>query len=268
MKLKSPYLVKPHARIRLSRLATDETGPFKHEDAAKDVLDRHRKDLSELQEILYASKQKAVLIVLQGMDTAGKDGAISHIFSGINPQGCDVASFRQPTPDEAQHDFLWRIHAQVPRRGMIKIFNRSHYEDILVPHVHKLISSKKLDEHIEDILEFESMLHDNDIVILKFFLHISFQEQTRRLQSRIDTPDKQWKLSASDFREREFWSQYEETYNRLLSASSRRHAPWFVIPADYKWYRNVAISQILVQTMKDLKLKYAQPSMDPSKIKL
>jgi PPK2 family polyphosphate:nucleotide phosphotransferase len=268
MKLKSPYLVKPHAKIRLSRLAADETGQFKHEDAAKDVLDGHRKDLSELQEILYASKQKALLIVLQGMDTAGKDGTISHIFSGINPQGCDVASFREPTPEEAQHDFLWRIHAQVPRRGMIKIFNRSHYEDILVPHVHKLISSKKLDEHIEDILEFESMLNDNDIVILKFFLHISFQEQTRRLQSRIDTPDKQWKLSASDFREREFWSQYEETYDHLLSATSRKNAPWFVIPSDYKWYRNVAISQILVQAMKDLKLKYPKPSIDPSKIKL
>lgn len=268
MKLKSPYLVKPHAKIRLSRLATDETGPFKHEDAAKDVLDGHRKALAELQEILYASKQKALLIILQGMDTAGKDGTISHIFSGINPQGCDVTSFREPTPNEAQHDFLWRIHAQVPPRGMIKIFNRSQYEDILVPHVHKLISNKKLEEHIEDILEFESMLNDNDIVILKFFLHISFQEQTRRLQSRIDTPDKQWKLSASDFREREFWPQYEETYEHLLSATSRKHAPWFVIPSDYKWYRNVAISQILVQAMKDLKLKYPKPSMDPSKIKL
>jgi PPK2 family polyphosphate:nucleotide phosphotransferase len=268
MKLKSPYLVKPHAKIKVSRLSTDDTGPYKHEDAAKAILDGHREDLASLQEIFYASQQKALLIILQGMDTAGKDGAISHIFSGINPQGCDVASFKEPTQNEARHDFLWRIHAQVPPRGMIKIFNRSHYEDILVPHVHKLISDKKLDQHIEDIVEFETMLHDNDVVILKFFLHISSQEQARRLQSRIDTPDKQWKLSASDFREREFWSQYEDTYNHLLGATSRKHAPWFVIPSDYKWYRNVSISEILVHTMKGLKLKYPKPSMDPSKIKL
>jgi len=268
MKLKSPYLVKPHAKIRLSRLATDETGSFKHEDAAKAVLDRHRQELAGLQEILYASRQKALLIVLQGMDTAGKDGTISHIFSTVNPQGCDVASFREPTPEESQHDFLWRIHAQVPRHGMIKIFIRSHYEDILVPHVHKLISGKKLEEHVEDILGFESMLHNNDVVILKFFLHISAEEQTRRLQSRIDTPNKQWKLSASDFREREFWTRYEETYDHILGATSRRHAPWFVIPSDYKWYRNVAISRILVEAMKGLKLKYPEPSLDPSKIKL
>lgn len=268
MKLKSPYLVQPHAKLKLSRFPTDDTGPYKHEDAARAVLDRHREDLSTLQEIFYASQKKALLIVLQGMDTAGKDGAISHIFSGINPQGCDVASFKEPTPLEARHDFLWRIHAQVPPRGMIKIFNRSHYEDILVPHVHKLISSKKLNQHIEDILEFESMLHDNDIVILKFFLHISFQEQTRRLQARINTPGKQWKLSESDFRERDFWDQYEDTYTHLLGATSRKHAPWFIIPSDYKWYRNVAISEILVHTMKGLKLKYPKPSMDPSKIKL
>lgn len=268
MKLKSPYFVKPHASIKLSRIATDDTGPFKHEDAAKAVLDRHRNDLATLQEILYAGRQKAILIVLQGMDTAGKDGTISHIFSGINPQGCDIASFQQPTPTEQRHDFLWRIHAQVPARGMIKIFNRSHYEDILVPHVHRLISDKKLEQHIDDILEFESMLHDNDVVILKFFLHISNEEQKRRLQSRIDTPDKQWKLSESDFREREFWTRYEDTYNHLLGATSRKHAPWFVIPSDYKWYRNVAISQILVEAMKSLKLKYPQPTMDPTRIKL
>ncbi|MEG9435615.1 polyphosphate kinase 2 family protein [Edaphobacter sp. HDX4] len=268
MKLKSPYLVKPHAKLKLSRFPTDDTGTYKHEDAAKAVLDRHREDLDSLQEIFYASQQKALLIVLQGMDTAGKDGAIRHIFSGINPQGCDVASFKEPTPIEVRHDFLWRVHAQVPPRGMITIFNRSHYEDILVPHVHNQISRKTLDQHIEDIVEFESMLHDNDTIILKFFLHISPQEQTRRLQSRIDTPDKQWKLSESDFREREFWPEYEDTYNHLLGATSRKNAPWFIIPSDYKWYRNVAISQILVQTMKDLKLKYPEPSLDPSKIKL
>jgi PPK2 family polyphosphate:nucleotide phosphotransferase len=268
MKLKSTYLVKPNAKVKLSRVATDDTGPFKHEEAAKAVLDQHREKLAQLQEVFYASRQKALLIVLQGMDTAGKDGVISHIFSGVNPQGCNVSSFKEPTPTEKLHDFLWRIHSQVPPRGMIQIFNRSHYEDILVPRVHRLISAGKLDQHLEDILEFESMLHDNDVVVLKFFLHISYQEQTRRLQSRIDTPDKHWKLSESDFREREFWPRYEEAYNRVLGATSRKHAPWFIIPSDYKWYRNAAISEILVGAIKSLKLEYPKPSLDPSTIQL
>jgi PPK2 family polyphosphate:nucleotide phosphotransferase len=268
MKVKSPFLIKPSAKIKLSRFSTDETGSFKTEDAAKETLANHRDQLAELQEVFYASQQKAMLIVLQGMDTAGKDGAISHIFSGVNPQGCNVASFKLPTPLEARHDFLWRIHAQVPPRGIIQIFNRSHYEDILVPRVHKLISARKLEQHIEDIVEFEEMLHDNDIIVLKFFLHISHEEQTRRLQSRIDDPQKHWKLSESDFKEREFWDDYMDTYEHLLETTSKKHAPWFVIPSDRKWFRNVAISHILVETMKDLKLKYPKPTMDPGKIQL
>jgi PPK2 family polyphosphate:nucleotide phosphotransferase len=268
MKLKLPYLVPPHANVKLSHFSTDETGGFKSQDDAEPVLSKHRKQLSELQEVFYASQKKALLIVLQGMDTAGKDGTIRHIFSGINPQGCDVTQFKVPTPLEARHDFLWRAHAAVPARGMIGIFNRSHYEDILVPYVHKLCSRKKIRENIEDIIEFESFLHDNDVLILKFFLHISHEEQTRRLQSRIDDPDKHWKLSEADFKEREFWNHYADAYERLLPATSRKHAPWFVIPSDNKGYRNVAISEILVKTMKDLKLKYPKPAMDPSKIQL
>jgi len=268
MKLKSPYLVKPHAKVKLSRFATGEDGGFKSQDDADSVLARYRKQLAELQEVFYASQKKALLIVLQGMDTAGKDGAISHIFSGVNPQGCDVASFKVPTPLEARHDFLWRAHAAVPARGMICIFNRSHYEDVLVPYVHQLCPRKKIHQHLEDILEFESMLADNDVLILKFFLHISHEEQTRRLQSRIDDPDKHWKLSESDFKERQFWDEYTKAYEELLPATSRKHAPWFVIPSDHKGYRNVAISQILVDVMKDLKLKYPKPTMDPSKIQL
>lgn len=268
MKLKSPYLVKPGAKVRLARIATDSTGAFKSENAAKAVLDRHREKLAGLQEIFYACQHKALLIVLQGMDTAGKDGTISHIFSGVNPQGCNVSAFKQPTPDEQRHDFLWRVHSQVPPRGMIQIFNRSHYEDILVPRVHKLISASKLEQHIGDILEFEDMLHDNDVIILKFFLHISHEEQTRRLQSRLDTPDKHWKLSESDFRERQFWNEYEAAYNHLIGATSRKNAPWFVIPSDHKWYRNVAISEIIIETMRGLKLRYPKPTLDPEKFKL
>lgn len=268
MKLKSSYLVKPSAKVKLAHIDASEKGDFKTEQAADAVLVQHRQKLAELQEVFYASQKKAMLIVLQGMDTAGKDGTIRHIFSGVNPQGCDVSSFKPPTPLEALHDFLWRAHAQVPPRGMIKIFNRSHYEDILVPYVHKLVSRKTIRQHLDDILEFENMLHDNDVLVLKFFLHISYAEQTKRLQARIDTPDKHWKLSESDFRERKFWNEYQAAYEELLSATSRKHAPWFIIPSDFKWYRNVVISQILVDAMTSLKLTYPEPAMDASKIKL
>src|ERR1700761_8706693 len=163
MKIKSPYLIKPHAQVRLTKKPTSDTGEYKSQEAAAAVLVKHRAQLADLQEVFYASQTKALLIVLQGMDTAGKDGTISHIFSGVNPQGCDVAAFKVPTPLESRHDFLWRVHAQVPPRGMIKIFNRSHYEDVIVPRVHKLISASKLEQRIEDIVEFEAMLHDNDV---------------------------------------------------------------------------------------------------------
>ena len=268
MKLKSPYLIKPHAYIKLSRLSTSDTGGFESESAASAVLVKHRAQLANLQEVFYASQKKALLIVLQGTDTAGKDGTIRHIFSGINPQGCDVAPFKVPTPLEARHDFLWRVHAHVPPRGMIQIFNRSHYEDVLAPRVHKLISAKTIRRRLENINEFEAMLFDNDVITLKFFLHISQKEQTARLKSRIDDPDKHWKLAEADFKERQFWPQYEEAYNDLIPATSKKHAPWFIIPADRKWYRNVAISQILVDAMKSLKLEYPPPTMDPTKIKL
>jgi PPK2 family polyphosphate:nucleotide phosphotransferase len=268
MKIKSPYLVKPHTKVRLAKISSSDTGDFKSEEAAKSVLAKHRTQLADLQDVFYASQSKALLIVLQGMDTAGKDGTISHIFSGVNPQGCDVAQFKVPTPLEARHDFLWRVHAQVPPRGIIGIFNRSHYEDVLSPCVHKLVSSDSANRRLEDINEFESFLADNDVLILKFYLHISRDEQTRRLQSRIDDKQKHWKLSDADIHERQFWPRYMEAYNDVLSSTSRKHAPWFVIPSDNKWYRNVAISVIIFDLLKSLKLKYPQPTVDASTIKL
>ncbi len=268
MKIKSPHLIKPHARVKLARISTSSTGDFKSETAAKAVLAQHRGHLAELQDVFYASQSKALLIVLQGMDTAGKDGTISHIFSGVNPQGCDVAAFKVPTPIEARHDFLWRVHAQVPPRGMIGIFNRSHYEDVLSPRVHNLISSDTVRRRIEDINEFESFLTDNDVLILKFYLHISHAEQTRRLKSRLDDKAKQWKLSDADLKERKFWPQYIDAYNDILSSTSRKQAPWFVIPADHKWYRNIAISSIIVDLLQSLKLKFPAPTVDVSKIRL
>ncbi len=268
MKIDSPYLVRPGHASKLSHQKTDESGGFKSEEAVAPVLVKHRERLSKLQEVLYAGQQKAVLIVLQGMDTAGKDGTIRHIFSGINPQGCAVAAFKVPTPLEARHDFLWRVHAAVPPRGMIGIFNRSHYEDVLAPRVHGAISKKTARERMEQINSFEEMLFENGVVILKFFLHISREEQRKRLKERMDDEDKHWKLSEADFHERKFWKEYMGAYEDLLERTSERHAPWFVIPADHKWYRNLAISEVLVKALGGLDLKYPEPTVEVGKLKL
>jgi PPK2 family polyphosphate:nucleotide phosphotransferase len=268
MKLKSPYLVPPHAKVRLSKISTSDHDGFRDKDAADAIVAKHRDQLTTLQEVFYASQKKALLIILQGMDTAGKDGTIRHIFSGINPQGCDVSSFKVPTPLEARHDFLWRCQERTPARGMIGIFNRSHYEDVLSPVVHVQIDAKTVRSRLGDINAWEQTLANEDVVILKFYLHISRDEQTERLQSRIDTPDKRWKLSPADFEERQFWPKYIDAYNDILRHTSHSHAPWFVIPSDHKWYRNVAISTILVEAMSNLKLKYPPPTFNPEGIDL
>jgi PPK2 family polyphosphate:nucleotide phosphotransferase len=268
MKLSSPYLIHPHSKVKLSKLSTNDHDGFRDKDAAELIVAKHTEQLNELQEVFYASQAKAMLIVLQGMDTAGKDGTIRHIFSGINPQGCDVSSFKVPTPLEARHDFLWRCQAATPPRGMIGIFNRSHYEDVLAPSVHGQIDKKAVKRRFDDINAWEQTLANEDVIILKFFLHISRDEQTERLQSRIDTPDKYWKLSPADFEERRFWPKYMEAYEDILHHTSKKHAPWFVIPSDHKWYRNVAISTILLEAMKSLKLKYPPPTFNPEGIDL
>ncbi len=268
MKLKSPFLVKPDAKVRLSSLATHATRDIKDQEAAAEILKKNQKRLADLQELLFASQEKAILIVLQGMDTAGKDGTIRSIFSGINPQGCDVAAFKVPTSLEARHDFLWRCHQRVPPRGTIGIFNRSHYEDVLSPRVHGTLSKKQVEHHMADINAWEKTLSDNDVVILKFFLHITRSEQTERLQARIDDPSKHWKLSLSDFQERQYWDDYMAAYQDIFEQTSHKHAPWFIIPSNQKWFRNVAISEILVDVLQGLKLEYPVPSFDPAGINL
>jgi len=268
MKFKSPHLIPPHTKVRLSRLSTTDHDGFPDKDAAELVVAKHREQLEALQEVFYASQKKALLIVLQGMDTAGKDGTIRHIFSGINPQGCDVSSFKVPTPLEAQHEFLWRCQKRVPARGMIGIFNRSHYEDLLSPWVHGKIDDKTLRRRIHDINAWEQTLTDENVLVLKFYLHISRTEQTDRLQERIDMPDKRWKLSPADFAERQFWPKYIDAYEEILRHTSHKHAPWFVIPSNFKWYRNVAISAILVEAMRGLKLKYPAATFNPKGIDL
>jgi PPK2 family polyphosphate:nucleotide phosphotransferase len=268
MKFKSPHLIPPHTKVRLSHISTTNHDGIVDKDAADAVVAKHREQLEALQEVFYASQKKALLIVLQGMDTAGKDGTIRHIFSGINPQGCDVSSFKVPTPLEAQHEFLWRCQKRVPARGMIGIFNRSHYEDLLSPRVHGKIDDKTVRRRLKDISAWEQTLSDENVVILKFYLHISRAEQTDRLQARIDTPDKRWKLSPADFAERQFWPKYIDAYEDILRHTSHKYAPWFVIPSDAKWYRNVAISAILVEAMRGLNLKYPPASFNPAGIDL
>lgn len=268
MKLNSAHLIPPHTRVRLDRISPGSHEGFADKATAEASMTRHREELSALQEVFYASQDKALLIVLQGMDTAGKDGTVRHIFSGINPQGCEVSSFKVPTPLEARHEFLWRCQKQVPPRGLIGIFNRSHYEDVLSTRVHGTIDADTARRRMDDINEWERSLTDENVVLLKFFLHISRGEQTERLQSRIDTPEKRWKLSPSDFAERPFWPRYMEAYEDVLSRTSRKRAPWFVIPSDHKWYRNLAVSKILVDVMRNLKLEYPAPTFDPEGLNL
>jgi PPK2 family polyphosphate:nucleotide phosphotransferase len=262
MKIKSPYLIKPGAKLDLDDYPTDETGVFKKEKDALAELEGHCQKLSELQEILYAEGRHALLIVLQAMDTGGKDGTIRHIFTPVNPQGVDVKAFKVPTPLEAAHDYLWRAHAAVPRRGMIGIFNRSHYEDVLVTRVHKMISDKVAKQRFREINQFEEMLASNGVTILKFFLHISQREQTARLEARCEDKDKHYKISESDFKERVYWDKYQKYYQEAIAATSQKYAPWFIIPADYKWYRNAAVSRIIVEALDSLGLKYPKPDFD------
>lgn len=264
----SPYIVKPHQKVKLSHFPTADTGRYRSKEEADADLERHRQKLDQLQELLTADGRHAVLIVLQGMDTAGKDGTIRHIFTGVNPQACNVTSFKVPTAFELRHDFLWRAHRNVPAHGTIGIFNRSHYEDVLVTRVHKQVSGSLVKERFRQIVDFERLLAENNVAILKFFLHISRAEQTRRLAERLDDKEKQWKLSQSDFTEREYWPQYVKAYQDAIEHTSRKHAPWFIIPSDQKWYRNVVISEILVSIIGRLKMKYPKPDFDPGKIRL
>ncbi|HYK35182.1 polyphosphate kinase 2 family protein [Alloacidobacterium sp.] len=264
----SPYLVKSHQKVKLSHFPTADTGRYQNKEEAAVDLERHRQKLDELQELLTADCRHAVLIVLQGMDTSGKDGTIRHIFTGVNPQACNVTSFKVPTPLELRHDFLWRAHRNVPQYGTIGIFNRSHYEDVLVTRVHKQVSDKLAKERFKQIVDFEMTLAENNITILKFFLHISRAEQTRRLAERLKDKNKHWKLNKEDFAERGYWPQYMKAYEDAIEHTSRKHAPWFIIPADHKWYRNVAISEILVNAISKLKMNYPKPDFDPGKIKL
>ncbi len=254
------YLVKPGSKVKLGDWDPNDKGHFNgNKDEGKAALDPLNRRLEELQELLYAEGRHKVLIVLQAMDTGGKDGVIRHVFDGVNPQGVKVASFKQPTLPELAHDYLWRIHRHTPGSGEIAIFNRSHYEDVLVVRVHGLVPEKVWRRRYEHINSFERLLADEGTTILKFYLHIDEKEQKERLQSRLDEPEKRWKFSKGDLAERKRWPEYMEAYEDVLSKTSTEWAPWYIVPANRKWLRNLVVSQIIVETLEKLDMQWPQP---------
>jgi PPK2 family polyphosphate:nucleotide phosphotransferase len=260
--------IRPGKRVKLSQYDAAETCGYEKGNECKKLTDKALDRLDSLQDLLYADNQRAILIVLQGMDAAGKDGTIRHVMSGVNPQGCSVTPFKVPSHIEAQHDFLWRAHLAVPGRGQIGIFNRSHYEDVLVVRVHKLVPEEVWKRRYEQINNFEAMLAENNVTILKFFLHISKDEQKRRFQERLDDPSHQWKLSPADLAERKYWDDYVDAYETVLTKCNTKDAPWYVIPSNHKWFRNLAVSRIIAKTLEGFKMKYPKPSFDFSHYKL
>ncbi len=268
MKLPKPLRPRPGSRIRLSAIHPGHTGDLRDKEAAAEHLRRNIERLTKLQHRLYADNRYALLIVLQGMDAAGKDGTIRHVMSGVNPQGCTVTSFKTPTPEELDHDFLWRIHRAIPRHGEIGIFNRSHYEDVLIARVHRLVPRGVWKERYELINDFERMLTESGVVILKFFLHISPGEQKKRLEERLKDPARNWKFSPADLKERRLWPEYMKAYEDVLTRCNTRWAPWFVIPSDHKWFRNLAVSQAIVEALQKLDLRFPKPAFDVSKIRI
>lgn len=252
------YRVKPGSRLNLKHHDPDDTGEYKKSDdgkaKAKATAAECIAKLDQLQERLYANGGRSVLIVLQGMDASGKDGTIKHVMSGVNPQGCKVVAFKAPSKDESAHDFLWRVHREVPPKGFIGIFNRSHYEDVLITRVHGWISDKEVQRRYEQIVEFEQLLVESGTAILKFFLHISKAEQKDRLVERIRDPEKRWKWNSGDLEERKLWNEYLGAFEDVISATSTEDAPWYIVPANRKWYRNLVVAECIVDALEDMKL--------------
>ena len=261
------YLVKPGKKINLDDWDADDKSLAEgNKEEGKAELDQLNDELEVLQELFYAEQKHRLLIVLQGMDTSGKDGVIRHVFDGVNPQGVRVANFKVPTPEELSHDYLWRVHKQTPRKGEIVIFNRSHYEDVLVVRVHSLVGENVWKKRYDQINAFERLLAEEGTTILKFYLHIDKKEQKERLQARLDEPDKNWKFNPGDLEERKLWPEYQKAYEDVLSKTSTEYAPWHIIPSNRKWYRNLLIGQIIIETLKDMKMELPDVDFNPKEI--
>ncbi|MBN1679347.1 MAG: polyphosphate kinase 2 family protein [Anaerolineae bacterium] len=262
MNKKQPLRPKPGNVVHLEDYDPGDTGGYADKDAARELLKDNRDRMRELQEVLWAEHKHALLIVLQAMDAGGKDGTIRHVMHGVNPQGVQVSGFKVPTSEELDHDFLWRIHQHTPPRGMIGIFNRSHYEDVLVVRVEKLVPEPVWQARYEHINAFERLLTDAGVTILKFYLHISRDEQKERFQARLDDPTKNWKFAKGDLTVRAKWGQYMAAYEDALTRCNTEWAPWYIVPANKKWYRNLVISSRIVETLEKLNLRYPDPEPD------
>ncbi len=263
------YRVRPDSRVKLDDWDPQERVAFKggRQEAGQRLRELNRRR-EVLQELLYAEHKHKVLVVLQAMDTGGKDGTIRHVFEGVNPQGVRVASFKKPTPEELDHDFLWRVHRQAPGRGELVIFNRSHYEDVLIVRVHDLVPKSVWSERFDHINAFERMLADEGTTILKFYLHIDPVEQRKRLQERLDKPEKTWKFNPGDLGERMRWSEYARAYEDILSRTSTKWAPWYVVPANRKWYRNLVVASVMIEALERLDMRVPKPDFSPNEIRI
>jgi PPK2 family polyphosphate:nucleotide phosphotransferase len=267
MDYRKELIVEPGRKARLGDIDPGYHGKNESHEKAGPEIEGYLERMSALQELLYAERKHALLIVLQGIDAAGKDGVCWHVVKGMNPQGCSVTGFKQPTVEERAHDFLWRVHRRTPGLGHVGVFNRSHYEDVLVVRVHKLVSKDVWQQRYDLINDFERLLALGSTTIIKFFLYISKDEQLERFKQRLDDPARQWKISDADYKEREFWDDYISAYEDMLSKCSTRHAPWYVIPSNHKWFRNLAVSQIICATLEDMGMKMPAPSVDIAAIR-
>jgi PPK2 family polyphosphate:nucleotide phosphotransferase len=261
MDYRRKLVVAPGSRVKLKSIDPGWHDKRYKDDAETD-LSREIARLTDLQYRLYAEKKHSLLIVLQGIDAAGKDGTVWHVLTAMNPQGTTVTGFKEPTEQELAHDFLWRVHPHTPGKGQVAIFNRSHYEDVLVVRVHDLVPKAVWSKRYDRINDFERLLAENGTTIVKFFLCISPEEQLERFKDRLDDPSRQWKISESDYTERARWGDYVKTYEAMLERCSTGHAPWYVIPSNHKWFRNLAVSRILADTLDDLKMKVPKPTID------
>jgi PPK2 family polyphosphate:nucleotide phosphotransferase len=263
------YRVKPGRAVHVDDWDPDDSSGHKQgKKTAEKELARLSERLEKLQEVLYAEHKHKLLVVLQGMDTSGKDGTIRHVFQGVNPQGVSVVRFEQPTRPELDHDYLWRVHAHTPAKGEMVIFNRSHYEDVLIVRVHELVPPKTWKRRYQQICDFERMLVEEGNTILKFFLHISREEQKQRLEARLKDPQKRWKFSLTDVEERKLWPDYMKAYEDALEKTSTEWAQWYVVPANHKWYRNLVVSTAIVQALESLKMEYPRVTIDPKHVKI
>ena len=267
MKYREMFRVEHNSNLKLDKIDPDFKN--KHEDkvSAEAEIAEHVDKMRELQYLLYAEGKRSLLVCLQALDAAGKDGTINHVLGAMNPQGCHVFGFKAPSKEELAHDFLWRIHARTPGKGEVVIFNRSHYESVLVERVHNLVPKEIWSERYDLINEFERGLVANGTHIIKIFLHISADEQLRRFKQRIDDPARHWKISESDYTERKLWDDYQKAYEEAISKTSTKHAPWYVIPSNHKWFRNLAVSNIIVDTLKSLDMEFPAPTVDTVKIR-